>query len=285
MPELPEVETIARQLNTKLVNKKISRVDIFNENSFQGSVSEVVGRSVLSIERKAKTLIFELSGDLMLLVHLKMTGQLIYQEGASRVAGGHPSHDFHSELPNKHTRVVIGFGENETLFFNDMRKFGWVRVVDGAAYKKYFDRFGPDAVPSINLDYLKARALRMPRSTIKKFILDQNVISGVGNIYADEALFDARIHPSRLVSNINEKEWKLLSVCITDKLLFAIEKGGTTDNDYVNAYGEKGGMQEFLNVYHKKGAECPRNCGGRIEKIRVAGRGTHFCPVCQKEKK
>ena len=151
------------------------------------------------------------------------------------------------------------------------------------AFFLYFSKYGPDAYPDIDLDKFKNRGKRMPKSAIKKFILDQSVISGVGNIYADEALFDSRIHPKRLVSSITDTEWKTLADNIERILAFAISKGGTTDSDYVNAYGKVGGMQDYLKVYHKVESNCPNNCGGKIERIVVGGRGTHYCPICQKD--
>ncbi len=284
MPELPEVETIARQLNSKLAGLKITDIEILNEGSFLGNPQDIIGSVVASVGRRAKTLIFVLESGLQILVHLKMTGQLIYQDEESRVAGGHPSHDFHAALPNKHTRVILYFDDKE-LYFNDLRKFGWVRVVTATEADKYFSTYGPDAVPQIDKNYFLARAKRMGKSSIKRFILDQGVVSGVGNIYADEVLYEARINPVTLVSKISDEEMFKLADLISEKLEFAIQKGGTTDNDYVNAYGEKGGMQDYLNVYHHTGEPCPRNCGGVITRTRVAGRGTHYCPVCQQEAK
>lgn len=285
MPELPEVETIARQLNQKLGGKKITKVEVLNKSSFGGLAPSVVGDTVISVSRKAKTLIFKLKSGLMLLSHLKMTGQMIYEDQKSRVAGGHPSHDFHAQLPNGHTRVIIHFGDDDKLFFNDLRKFGWIRIVDQEGFREYFQNYGPDAVPFIDFEYLMNRAKRMSKSSIKRLLLDQSIVAGIGNIYADEILFEARLHPETLVSTLKKEQWDSLAKIISDKLIFATEKGGTTDNDYVNAFGEKGGMQDFLNVYHKTGTPCPRNCGGRIARIKVASRSTHYCPVCQKGSK
>ncbi len=283
MPELPEVETIASQLDKVISNKIIDRFNVLNPGSFSGEADKVEGQAVKSVGRRAKTLIIKLANGLYLLVHLKMTGQLIYVSGEKRVAGGHPSQDFHDQLPNKHTRIVFEFNDGTKLFFNDLRKFGWIKLLTFLQMNEYFYSYGPDAVPEIDVNYLQKRAERMGRSNIKKFIMDQGVISGVGNIYADEALFEAKMAPTRLVSTLTSEEWKSLAQIIEQKLTFAIEKGGTTDNDYVNAYGHKGGMQDYLNVYHRTGEPCPRNCGGKIERIKLSGRGTHFCPVCQKD--
>lgn len=283
MPELPEVETIANQLDANLAGKTIVGLDVRNAKSFVGHKSDVVGQKIVSIGRRAKVLIFELNNDKYLLFHLKMTGQLIYIDHSKRIAGGHADHDWHAELPNAHTRIIFDFGAEQKLYFNDLRKFGWARVFTKAEMDDYLAKYGPEPLPALNLKYLKTRAARMPRSAIKKFLMDQGVISGIGNIYADETLFAARIHPRRLVGSITDTEWENIAGEAQRILKLAIEKGGTTDSDYVNANGEKGGMQDFLQVYHKAGEPCPSNCGGTIERIVVGGRGTHFCPICQKE--
>lgn len=285
MPELPEVETIATQLNQKVSGLGIQEVQILFAGSFIGDKKTIIGKKVQAVSRKAKNLIIKFDEDLNLLIHLKMTGQLIYVDSDKRIAGGHPTHEFHEKLPNKHTRVIFSFDNGSKLYFNDMRKFGWCRVLNAEELGVYFSSFGPDANTNIDARYLSERAARMPKSSIKKFLLDQNVIAGIGNIYTDEMLFDLRIHPETLVSKITLSEWQEITKEAKTKLDFAISKGGTTDSDYVNAYGEKGGMQDYLNVYHKAGLPCPRDCGGVVTKIRVAGRGTHFCPVCQKVKK
>jgi len=283
MPELPEVETIAIQLHVSLAGKKIVGLNVLNPKSFVGKETDVVGHKIISIHRRAKVLVFELSNGKFMLFHLKMTGQLIYVDNSRRIVGGHADHDWHAVLPNQHTRIIFDLGKDQTLFFNDMRKFGWCKVMTIAEVGEYFTKYGPEPLPKVDISYLETRALRMKSSAIKKFLMDQNVISGIGNIYADETLFASRIHPKRLVSSLTDAEWK----CIADNaeriLKLAISKGGTTDSDYVNAYGKKGGMQDYLAVYHHTGEPCPNKCGGVIERIVVGGRGTHFCPSCQKE--
>lgn len=284
MPELPEVETIAKQLNANLAGKKIVGLSVLNAKSFWGKRSEVVGQTIVSISRRAKVLIVTLSNGKHLIIHLKMTGQLIYIDHNKRIAGGHADHDWHTELPNKHTRAVFDFGRDKKLYFNDLRKFGWIKLVTKAEMEDYFTKYGPEPLPKVDLKYLKSRAERMSKSAIKKFLMDQSVIAGIGNIYADETLYASRIHPKRLVGGLTDSEWQKIAENIQNILKLAIKKGGTTDNDYVNAYGKKGGMQDFLAVYHHTGDPCPAKCGGTIERTIVGGRGTHFCPRCQKEK-
>jgi len=283
MPELPEVETIARQLDANLADKKIVGLSVLSSSSFVGSKNDVISQTIISVSRRAKVLYIKLESGKYLIFHLKMTGQLIYIDPSIRIAGGHADHDWHAKLPNTHTRIIFDIEGERTLYFNDMRRFGWCKVVTESELDEYFKRFGPEPLPRINLEELKVRAKRMPRSAIKKFIMDPSVIAGIGNIYADETLFAARIHPRRLVGSISDAEWISLADNAVRILTLAVEKGGTTDSDYVNAYGKKGGMQDYLLVYHHAGEPCPAGCGGTIQRIVVGGRGTHYCPDCQKE--
>lgn len=283
MPELPEVETIAKGLQKNLAGKRIAGLTVLNDASFVGDKNQVVGQVIESIDRRAKVLRMKLSGGKYLLFHMKMTGQLIYIDHNRRIAGGHADHDWHAELPNSHTRIIFDFGNEQKLYFNDMRIFGWCKLVTETEMNEYFTKYGPEPLPRIDIANLKTRATRMSRSMIKKFLMDQSVIAGIGNIYADETLFAARIHPKRLVGSITDAEWQSIADNAERILKLAVEKGGTTDSDYVDADGKKGGMQDYLLVYHHAGEACPGDCGGKIERITVGGRGTHFCPSCQKE--
>ena len=285
MPELPEVETIARGLHANLAGKKIVGLTVLNKKSFSGDKRKVIDQKIVAVDRRAKVLRMKLGSGNYLLFHLKMTGQLIYINHNMRIAGGHADHDWHAELPNSHTRVIFDFGKEQKLYFNDMRKFGWCKLVTRAEMNEYFTKYGPEPLPQIDLKSLQARAARMSRSMIKKFLMDQSVIAGIGNIYADETLYAARIHPKRLVGSITDVEWQKIVTEAERILKLAVEKGGTTDSDYVDAEGKKGGMQDFLQVYHHAGEPCPSRCGGKIERIVVGGRGTHFCPECQREEK
>lgn len=283
MPELPEVETITRQLHEKLAGKTIVGLNVLNEKSFSGSLANVEGSKVVAIGRRAKVVIITLDNDKFLLFHLKMTGQLIYIDHNMRIAGGHADHDWHAKLPNSHTRIIFDFGDKQKLYFNDMRMFGWCKLMTKSEMDEYLERFGPEPLPHVDIENLKERASRKGKSVIKKFLLDQGVIAGIGNIYADEILFASKIHPRRLVGSITNEEWQRIAVNTKDILEVAVREGGTTDSDYVNANGEKGGMQDYLQVYHHTGEACTEGCGGTIEKIVVGGRGTHFCPRCQQE--
>ncbi|MDO8444138.1 MAG: DNA-formamidopyrimidine glycosylase [bacterium] len=284
MPELPEVETIRRGLEKRIVGKTIADIDVRFPKTFVGSKSKVEGSKIKSVERRAKVLAVKLNNGGNLLFHLKMTGQLIYiDRNDKRFAGGHPDHNWHAKLPNSTTAVIFNFNDGTHLFFNDMRKFGWCKVLTDEQLNKIFtDEYGPEPFDkNFTVEYLMQRAAKIPNRKIKQFLTDQTIIAGIGNIYADELLFDARISPLRKVSEMNKSEWKKVIASTIKILNLAIKHGGTTDSDFVNADGEKGGMQDYLKVYRKSGSNCPGDCGGKVIRITVGGRGTHYCPVCQ----
>lgn len=284
MPELPEVETIRKGLAKRIVGEKIVDVDILNAKSFQGEKDQVVGQTIDEILRRAKLVQIKLGNGKNLLFHLKLTGQLIVIDHNERFAGGHPSHDWHAKLPNSNTRIVFDFGNQLKMYFNDMRKFGWCKVLDddqvAAIYEKDYglEPLDRDFTP----EYLIGKGKRLGGRNIKQFLMDQTIAAGMGNIYTDEALFDAKVSPLRKVRDISMVEWRQLIVSMRKVLELGLKYGGTTDSDYVDSEGKKGGMQNHLKVYHQTGTQCSCGCGGKVERIVVGGRGTHFCPNCQK---
>ena len=278
MPELPEVETIRRGLSKFIMKKKLIGTEIFCEKSFIG---EPVSGKVVAIRRFGKALVIDLDCGKSLMIHLRMTGQLIY-DGEERYAAGHPSDNFISKLPNKQTRVVLKF-EDGVLYFNDQRKFGFIKVIETSEVIN--DSFIKSLAKEpwvMDADEFYEKLGRHKNSCIKATILDQKVICGLGNIYADEALFEAGIHPERKSGKVSKKEAKKLLLAARDVMDKSIDSGGSTMATYVKADGTKGDYLEiFAQVFHKEGQECPR-CGEEIKKIRVAGRGTHICERCQK---
>lgn len=281
MPELPEVETIRRGLSNLILNSKINHIEILNQKSFQGNPEDVLNLKILKIERRAKVLRIKFENNINLLFHLKMTGQVIVVNRSKRIAGGHPSHDWHDKLPNKHTRVVFSLPDDITIYFNDLRKFGWVKVLEDEEINEIYSKYGPEPLNAeFTVKYLIEKAKRIPKRTVKQFIMDQTIIAGVGNIYADESLFDSGILPTRKVESLKKAEWEKLASSIKYILEQGIKYGGTTDSDYVNVEGNKGGMQNYLKVYHLAGKDC--DCGGNVVKTKVGGRGTYYCPLCQK---
>lgn len=288
MPELPEVETVRRGLSALVINKKIKSVQHDWPKSFPNAPADVNeflnGATITDVRRRAKVLIIDLSTKYSLIVHLKMTGQLVFR-GEQVFGAGHPSDSLVGDLPDKSTRVIIEFSDNSYLYFNDQRKFGWMRLFPTVEVPNidFFLKVGPEPLgdeftPQIFIECIRKRA----NTTIKAALLDQTVVAGIGNIYADEALWGARIHPAQRVREVSDSRLKTLYKELRFVLELSIEKGGSTDKNYVNAEGKKGSYIDFARVFRREGKDCSRHSGTPIIKTRVAGRGTHTCPQCQK---
>jgi formamidopyrimidine-DNA glycosylase len=287
MPELPEVETIRIGLARLLPGREFKSATHDTPKSFPNAPADVkqflVGTKVVAVSRRAKVLLIELSSKYSLVIHLKMTGQLVFLGKNVHFGAGHPNDSLIGELPDKSTRVIFEFKDGSKLFFNDQRKFGWVRLMPTAEIPQldFFKKVGPEPLEhDFTWQILKQRLVRRKNTSIKAAILDQSVVAGVGNIYADESLWGAKIHPSTMVRDLPDKNFKDLHKSLQAILRLAIEKGGSTDHTYVDAEGKKGSYLSFASVFRKEGQPCPR-CGTTIQKTRVAGRGTHTCPFCQ----
>lgn len=282
MPELPEVETIRRQLNEALMGKKINKVEVLREKSFGGDPKIMAGWQVESVGRRAKLLeIYFKREEEMLIAHLKMTGQLVFVDGEKRVVGGHPTADWVKELPSKHTRIIVNFSDGSTLFFNDMRVFGWLKLVNRQKYEKEMRKTVPDVTDKeFTGMYLKS-VLNKPGKAVKLVLLDQEKIGGIGNIYANDALYLAKVMPNRKASSLSDKEIKILLVAIKEVINRGIKYGGASAANYVDTKGLGGTYQEHFLVYKKDGQTC-KECGGKIMKMKIGGRGTFYCPKCQK---
>jgi len=287
MPELPEVETVKRGLAKLLPGLKIARVDFDWPKSFPNSKADIdkflIGSMVADIRRRAKVLMIDLSTEHSLIIHLKMTGQLVFR-GKKSFGAGHPTDSLIGELPDKSTRVTIDFSDGSKLFFNDQRKFGWMRLLPTIEIPNidFMRKVGPEPLEAkfTAAEFIQCLE-RRKNSNIKAALLDQTVIAGVGNIYADESLFGAGIHPASTISAIPEARLTKLFTSLRSVLKFSIKKGGSTDRNYVDALGRKGSYIEFANVFRKDGKPCPV-CGRPITKTKVAGRGTHVCVYDQK---
>lgn len=287
MPELPEVETVKRGLGRLIVGKIITGLDYDNQKSYPNGSSDteafLINAKIIKISRRAKLIIIDLSTKYSLIVHLKMTGQLVYL-GKERFGAGHPNDSLIGTLPDKSTRVTITFSDDSKLYFNDQRKFGWIKLIPTVEVKseKFYAKLGPEPL-SGNFTAAKfAERLRTrSRTNIKAALLDQSVIAGVGNIYADESLWGAKIHPRKLVGDLSTQKITKLYNELIYILKLSIKKGGSSNRNYVNAEGKKGSFSDFARVFRREKQACPR-CGTSIVKIRVAGRGTHLCPRCQK---
>lgn len=281
MPELPEVETIKLGFSKKIIGFKIRSIKVISPKSFIGDSNLLRGKIILKVWRRAKILGIEV-GEMTVLFHLKMTGQLIYDDG-SRFIGGHPTPDMLKKLPNSHTRVIFTFSDNSKLYFNDQRRFGWVKIVDSGQITgdSFFKKLGPEPLEKdFTWQILKTNLLKHKSQPIKVALLDQASVSGIGNIYASEACFQAGIDPRRKVFALTDKEFKKLHQGIIKSLKAGIKYGGATKTHFVDADGHKGYFLDYAFVYGKDKHNC-KKCGTEIEKIQLGGRGTYFCPKCQ----
>jgi formamidopyrimidine-DNA glycosylase len=286
MPELPEVETVRRGLHELIIGRMISKVIHDTPKSFPNAPADVdrflIGSVVTDIRRRAKVLLIDLSTEYTLVIHLKMTGQMVFR-GEAVFGAGHPNDSLIGELPDRSTRVTFTFKDSSHLYFNDQRKFGWVKLIPTIEVPNidFMRKVGPEPLEAdFTAKEFAERFTRRAKTSIKAAILDQTVVAGVGNIYADESLWGAKIHPKRLVGTITTDEFKNLYTELRAVMNLAIEKGGSTDKNYVNAEGKRGSYMDFARVFRREGQACPR-CGTTIIKFKSAGRGTHICPYCQ----
>ncbi len=287
MPELPEVETIRRSLEAVILNKKI--IDVSTRKSKVVRATDavlralVIGRAFRDIGRVGKLLIFSLSrSDDYVLVHLKMTGQLIYTRKKLVVAGGHSqTKEAIRELPNKYTHLTVTFSDESRLFLNDMRLFAYLDIVDEKTKEAIVARFGPEPIAEHFAFAEFVRRIKPRRTSIKAVILNQSIVAGIGNIYADEICFAAGVRPGRRASSLTVKEMKKLFLASRAILQHAIKERGTTFNTFIDGAGKKGNFVKFLKVYGRGGEPCVK-CRTLLEKIKVAGRGTVFCQTCQR---
>ena len=287
MPELPEVETVVRGLSKHIIGQKIIDIEQKHKKSLlldkNITSAQIKGLKVLEIKRRGKGIIINLTKNLSLLIHLKMTGQLIYISNKSRLHFGHPTDDFTNSMPSKHTRVIIKFFKG-ILYFNDQRLFGWVKILptQNLTENSFLKSLGPEPLDkSFTTDVLWQIIKRKPKSTIKAIILDQSNLVGIGNIYADETLFEAGIRPDRKASSIKKVEAEKLVKAIKKVLKKGIKYSGTSIINYKTPEGSPGRMQNYLKVYSQDKKLCQK-CKTPIKKIRTASRGTHYCPTCQK---
>lgn len=284
MPELPEVEIIRRGLENKIVGKTIKNIEVHVPKIFQGDPRSIYGAKIKSIDRFAKMLLITLDNGKAMLIHLKLTGQLVYKNGSDEVRGGHPTKGYLGPLPNKFTHVIFHFNDEGVLYFNDLRKFGYIKLYTAKEVPslKVIRELGPDPYSKdLTAEYLMKIISRRPKIKIKQILMDQTIIGGVGNIYADESLFCARVSPLRQAKDVKRTELEKIIGCINNVMDFSIAHGGSSENTYVDVEGKQGKMQNFFKVYRQTGEKCTE-CGGAIKRTVVGGRGTHYCPICQK---
>ena len=278
MPELPEVETIRRGLHPLLFHKKVKNVTILCEKSFIGDKNLLKNSEIKDITRRGKCLIFHFK-NFDLLTHLRMTGQLIWV-GRERFAGGHPNENFLASLPNSQTRIILDFDDGR-LFFNDKRKFGFMKVLKPGESDPFLEKLGPEPW-SETPENLYKKLQKHPNSSVKSLLLNQSILAGLGNIYADETLFFAKIDPRRPAQKITKKDAENLLEGAKTVMERSLKSGGSTLKNYLKSDGSRGDYLDlFAKVFNKTDTPCP-NCGAKIKKIKVAGRGTHLCERCQK---
>lgn len=277
MPELPEVETIKSQLNKTIKGKRIINVKVSLPKIIKAPLEKfkraVLGSKIINIRRRAKLIIIDLSSGYSLLIHLKMTGQLIYC----------PSYETRSR--SAHTHLIILFQNNAALFYNDLRQFGYIKLVKTKRVRELIDKeYGPEPFDkNFTLSAFKGLIEGKLRQNgkIKQFLIDQKNIAGIGNIYADEILFFSGVMPTRKISTLSINEIKKIYEGIRKILATAIKFRGSSVNNYLDSQGRVGEYHLRLKVYSRGNQPC-KKCGVKIKKIKLGGRGTHFCPNCQK---
>ncbi|MCL4384655.1 bifunctional DNA-formamidopyrimidine glycosylase/DNA-(apurinic or apyrimidinic site) lyase [Patescibacteria group bacterium] len=291
MPELPEVEIIKRTLAAKTLGSVITGLEILTPKSFIGHPDDVLNRKITGFTRLGKQLSIHLSNHQILLVHLKMTGQLVYlphvsrpvKGGSQRVLLGHPTKNMHTQtLPNHSTRLIFTFNSGDCLYFNDQRKFGWIRVLTPADLAQAQANVGLDVLdPHFTLAYFR-RQLQATRRPVKVVLLDQNRFAGIGNIYANDALWLAKINPRTPANSIPSANLPKLYRAVIKIIKESIAHGGSTtrDQSYITPTGAHGAHQFYFRVYDRTQQPCFR-CGTPIKRLSLGGRGTFYCPHCQ----
>jgi len=285
MPELPEVETIRADLSDCLLGRKIISCQVTRAGILRGPVKIyrqlLVGAKVKAVERRGKLLLLRLSNDYTLAIHLKMTGQIVVVSPTGDRVGGHPIKGV-SQVPNRFTHVTLTLTGKVKLYFNDVRRFGYWLLVLNSDLPKLLRNYGPEPLsPNFTVQQLAAKLKRRRGSSIKAALLDQTVVAGIGNIYADESLFVAGVQPDRRAGELLEEEIKKLHQAVKTVLRRAVRARGTSFNSYVDGRGRRGTYWERRLVYGRQNEPCLR-CGRLISKTRIAGRGTHYCQHCQK---
>jgi len=294
MPELPEIETVKLGLRKHLVGHKIENIEVKIPKMFVGKKEDILGVKITNIKRIGKGLIIEFDNDYLLAIHFKMTGQLVFRDKntqnlvlSKKVGGG--------MLPSKYSHIIFtldpsaGSGQAAMLYYNDLRQFGWVKILkkDELMKMPFFSEMGPEpkvgddlAGKELTFDYFKSVLLKS-NLAIKVILMDQKKIGGIGNIYANDALFLAGINPARKGKSLSDTELKNLFKAIYRVINKSLSFGGSSDENFVNALGQDGNYQNHTLVYGKKGQKCPK-CSLIIQKIQLGNRGTFFCPKCQK---
>lgn len=273
MPELPEVETIRRQLDEALAGKRIESVELLKSGREEPAGKEfvacLVGKKIKNIQRRAKLIVWRFDDGSVMFTHLKMTGRLVLADKGLK--------------SGKHDRAIFSFTDHKNgkdLIWSDVRQFGFMKCLSAEEAKKVLDAYGPEPL-EINAKELAERLLKPKTRKVKVALMDQTTIAGIGNIYADEALFRSGVRPTRPLGRLTVKERLEIAKQIQALLKLSIKHRGTSANDYVDASGQQGNFLKLLQVYGRGGEKCVK-CGTPIKRIVIGQRGTHFCPKCQR---
>jgi len=280
MPELPEVETIKLGLQKYLLGKKIVGVEVRLRRIFSGDEKKIIGAKIVGIDRFGKGLVINLNNGYSITAHIKLTGQFIYRDSTSLKVKLSPK--VGNEIPNKFTHVIFKFNNNAFLYYNDIRQFGWVKIIKTTDLKTipFFKDLGLEPFKDLNFGLFE-KIVKSSNIAIKPLIMNQKKIAGIGNIYANDALFDAKIDPRKKAKKLSNEEIKKLYDSILKVLKKGLENGGASELNYVNALGQEGKYQHHFLAYAQNGKPCSR-CKTIIKKITLGGRGTYFCENCQK---
>lgn len=268
MPELPEVETIKIQLEKFLAGREIIGIEVRSRKILAEGEKNLLGGKIIGVRRFGKVVVIDLDNDYSALIHLKLTGQLVFQG---------------PNLPGKHTHVIFSLSGSKKLYFNDLRKFGWIKIVKSQEVitERFIAGLGPEPFKDLTLEKFR-EVLSKSSRPIKVLLMDQSKISGIGNIYANEALWLAGVNPRRSSKSLSLSEKQKIYNSILKVLKDGIKWGGASDQAYIQPSGEEGKYQEHFLVYGREGEVCTRCKKAKIEKIKLGGRGTYFCPFCQK---
>jgi len=279
MPELPEVETIRLKLQEKILNKKIVKIEVLEKKQLIGKVNFVLNQKIDKLERQGKYLALHLTNGYFLNIHLKMTGQILYADNFKKATYKNiiPRTNT-SRMPCKFTRIIIYFSDNSCIFFNDLRKFGWIKISPKQEGPKGIDVLAPD----FSLEYLQLQ-VQKSNKPIKTLLLDQDKLAGIGNIYANEILFYAKILPQTKSKTLDASQIKKLFQEIVKTMKLGIKHQGSSGSDemYVLPDGSPGGHQKYFSVYQREKQPC-LVCQNPIRRIKQAGRSSFYCAKCQK---
>lgn len=287
MPELPEVENIRLQLEKFLVGHKVESIKVNNPKVISGDYKKLVGAKVKKVRRFGKAIVVDFDNKMSFIGHVKMTGQFIYRGKNLKSPTDNPKF---GDLPGKHTHVIFNLDHDSKLYFNDYRRFGWIKVEKTSDVEKesFVKKLGPEPFvvnssgqAQLTLELFK-QILSKTRRNIKTVLMDQSVIAGVGNIYANDALWSAKINPTREANSLSDLEIDELYYSIENVLTKGLESGGASELAFVRPDGTNGSYQDIALVYGKEGERCNRDDGGVIEKFKLGGRGTYKCSICQK---